>query len=117
MGVQVLSMKKHVIVVVPFVAGLLGGLLARYAEPPTAFAQDQAPVAKEIRAQSFTLVDSHDVAMGTFTVRSEPGTQTVTLPGGRRVPMHSRIVLVDPVGQEIWSANGNLFRPLSANAR
>ena len=48
-------------------AGLLGGLLTRYIAPPVAFAQDQASITKELRAQSFTLVDSSDHAIGTFT--------------------------------------------------
>ena len=60
-------MNKALTVATALVAGLVGGLLTRYVVPPAAFAQDQAPITKEIRAQSFTLVDIFDRSIGTFT--------------------------------------------------
>jgi hypothetical protein len=109
------------------IAGLLGGLLTRYIAPPAAFAQTQASVTKEIRAQSFVLVDPSDRAVGTFTVepagpgaggpffqgpqssnnRAAPATPPLPLPSAMR------IVLRDSAGHEIWSAGGGAFRALS----
>jgi len=60
-------MNNKLSIAIALVAGLLGGLLVRYAVPPTAFAQNTAPAPKEIRAQSFTLVDSANRTVGTFT--------------------------------------------------
>ena len=60
-------MNKPLIIVLALGGGLLGGLLTRYIGPPSAFAQNQASVTKEIRAQSFTLVDSSNRTIGTFT--------------------------------------------------
>ena len=77
-----------------FVAGLFGGLVAHYVMPLVAYAQNQA--AKEVRAQNFTLVDSSDHALGTFTYDRR-----------RRV-----IVLKDSDGRELWSA-GNQILPLT----
>ena len=89
------------------IAGLLGGLATRYIAPPTAFAQNQPAIAKEIRAQSFTLVDGADQPAGTFHVEplfNQP------LNSGR---LRTRIVLRDSTGREIWSAGGSGLQPLS----
>jgi len=103
-------MNKKLSIALALVAGLLGGLLTRYIAPPTAFAQDQAPIAKEIRAQSFTLVDQLDRTIGTFTF--EPA--EVKVLNQRKQPMPpTRIVLRDSNGREIWSAGGNPIRELS----
>jgi len=97
-------MNKNVIVAL--IAGLLGGLVTRYISPPPAFAQNQPPVAKEIRAQSFVLVDQSDHAVGTFMAEPVRGTP------GPFTPI--RIVLRDFTGREIWSAGGSPIQPLSA---
>ena len=60
-------MNNKVVIALALIAGLTGGLLARYVAPQAAFAQNQAPVMQEIRAQSFTLVDSSNRVVGTFT--------------------------------------------------
>ena len=60
-------MNNKLTVAIALVTGLLGGILTRYAAPPTAFAQATAPAPKEVRAQSFTLVDSANRTVGTFT--------------------------------------------------
>jgi hypothetical protein len=86
-------------------AGLFGGLLTRYIAPPPAFAQNQV-TPKEIRAQSFTLVDPLDRTVGTFTF--EPVAQLVN----GQIVHPERIVLRDSGGREIWSA-GSTFRPLA----
>lgn len=94
--------------------GLLGGMLTRYIAPPPAHAQDQAAVAKEIRAQSFTLVDEFNRSAGTFAYEPLPGPRVMTgnpqFPGGQGAPERvrpGRIVLRDANGREIWSAGGN----------
>jgi hypothetical protein len=93
-------MNKNVILAL--LAGLLGGgLVTRYVAPPVAFAQNPAPVTREVRAQSFTLVDSLDHAAATFSV--EP-----------RGPGQARIVLHDSRGREIWSAGGSGMLPLTS---
>jgi len=105
-------MNKTLSVALAVVAGLLGGMLTRYLAPPVAFAQNQAPATKEIRAQSFTLVDSSNRVAGTFTVDSTPPGWEVLPPGAQpRVPSPRgggpsgmRIVLRDSNGREIWSA-------------
>ena len=99
-------------------AGLLGGLLTRYIAPPAAHAQDHAAVTKEIRAQSFTLVDEFDHTAGTFTYEPSPGKRIIVRhqgPEGTTERLVSgRIVLRDSNGREIWSAGGNaLIRPAS----
>jgi hypothetical protein len=95
-------MHRNLSVALALVAGLLGGLLTRYIAPPVALAQDQTPITKEIRAQSFTLVDQSDHTVGTFTVEER------TMPS-----RPTRIVLRDANGREMWSAGGSAFRPLA----
>jgi len=101
-------------------AGLLGGMLTRYIAPPAAHAQDQTAVSKEVRAESFTLVDQFNHTAGTFAYEPLSGPRTIPenlFPGGRGVPDRARpgrIVLRDASGREIWSAGGNaMIRPVS----
>jgi len=68
-------------------AGLMGGLLSRYIAPLPAFAQTQAQ--REIKAQSFVLVDDKDNIVGTFK------------PSADRTPT---VVLQDRNGRELWRA-------------
>ena len=108
-------MNKKLSIALALVAGLLGGLLTRCIAPPAALAQDQAPITKEIRAQSFTLVDESDHTVGTFTI--DPGLTTILQrppAPNKQVFVHPpRIVLRDSNGREIWSAGGSPFRQLS----
>lgn len=103
-------MNKTLTMALALAAGLLGGLLTRYIAPPPAFAQNQPPVTKELRAQSFALVDSSDRTVGVFT--AEPALKTPNSYQGSLTP--TRIVLRDANGREIWSAGGNAIRPLTA---
>jgi hypothetical protein len=99
-------MNKTLTLILALAAGILGGLLTRYTGPPTAFAQKLAPIAKEIRAESFSLVDSSDRVLGTFTAESAPGISPLS--------SRTRIVLRDSSGRVIWSAaGGNGVRPAS----
>ena len=99
-------MNNKLTIVVALAAGLSGSALMRYVAPPVAFAQDRTPVAKEIRAQSFTLVDQSNNVIGVFTsepvqgaFRDVPGSSTA------KGPMH--IVLRNPNGRVIWSPDDN----------
>ena len=112
-------MNNKLTIAVALTAGLLGGLLTRYIDPPTAFAQDQPTVTKELRAQSFTLVDASGRAAGTFTAEAGPGSAKMFIhpPDGQgsvTVTSPMRIVLRDSSGHEIWSAGtGAKILPLN----
>ena len=69
-------------------AGLLGGVLSRYLTPTPVFAQAQAPAPKEIRAQSFVLVNKQGTPLGRIGFDSD-GLPNMTL--------------VDENGRTIWS--------------
>jgi hypothetical protein len=102
------SMSKAPTVTLALAAGLVGGLLSRYVAPPSAFAQDKAKVTKEVRAQSFTLVDPSDHAVGTFTF--EPGPLAMS-PNPIPFSAGGRVILRDSNGREIWSAGYGVQTP------
>jgi len=93
---------------VALAAGLVGSAIMHYVAPPLAFAQDQAPVAKEIRAQSFTLVDQSNNVIGIFTSEPLLGAQARIAPG-LPVPVKapSHVVLRDQSGRVIWTPDSN----------
>jgi hypothetical protein len=98
-------MNTKLSVALALIAGLLGGLLTRYIAPTVVFAQNQAQVTKEIRAQSFTLVDSSDRAVGTFMAEPVAGGQM-------------RIVLRDSNGRLIWCAEcARMLPALTENSK
>jgi hypothetical protein len=84
-------------------AGLIGGVLSRNLSPPSVHAQAQNQAPSEIRAQSITLIDAQGRVAGIFTSR-----EAAAFPN--RFP---RIVLLDRVGNVIWSATSETIRPLS----
>jgi hypothetical protein len=113
-------MNKTLTIALALGAGLFGGMLTRYIAPPAAHAQDQTAVAKEIRAQSFTLVDQYDHTAGTFAFEPQQGAGMMLRRGTFDKPaiperaLPGRIVLRDAAGHEIWSAGANLLiRPVS----
>ena len=59
-------------------AGLLGGVLSHYLIPTPVFAQAQAPAPREIRAQSFVLVNKQGTPLGLMGFDSN-GTPVITL--------------------------------------
>jgi hypothetical protein len=73
-------------------AGLLGGVLSRYVTPLPVQAQAGPP--KELRAQSFVLVDDKNNIVGTFTASTTP-----PKPG-----QNQTVVLLDRNDKEIWRA-------------
>jgi hypothetical protein len=105
-------MNNKMMIAVAVAAGLLGGLLSRYIDPASAFAQDQPTVTKEIRAQSFILVDPSGRAVGTFAAEPGPGSTRMYINpldgrGATVLPGQMRIVLRDSGGREIWSAGAD----------
>lgn len=84
-------MNRKLNILLALAAGLLGGLLSRYISPFPVLAQAQAQ--KEIKAQSFVLVDDKNKIVGTFkSAESQIGDTT------------PNVVLVDRNGREIWRA-------------
>ena len=81
-------------------AGLLGGLLSHSLTSTVAHAQTEPPPPKELRAQSFALVDDKGHVFATISIDQ---------PQGRS----GHIKLFDANGREIWSAGAARFRPLS----
>jgi len=57
-------MKQRLVVSLAVAAGFVGGVLSHYVSPHLVNAQSQAP--KEVRAQSFVLVNEKEVAYGLF---------------------------------------------------
>src|SRR5579862_9774709 len=88
------------------VAGLIGGALSQHL-PLTVHAQAPAVPPKELRAQSFVFVNSQGVTIGTLFL-DEPRSGTSRLDDPRLGT--SRIRLIDPSGNEIWSAGGSQMR-------
>lgn len=95
-----MSQKFYLMVAV--VAGMIGSAIMHYAAPPLAFAQDQSSITKEVRAQSFVLIDSSNNVIGTFTSEPLPGFQARVAPG-TSVTVPSHIVLRDANGRLIWT--------------
>ena len=83
-------------------AGLLGGVLSHYIWTQPVQAQARIPDPKEVRAQSFVLVNDKGQVEGVFSFEeSKPG--------------RSSVKLFDGKGHEIWRAGGDPLRPLTAN--
>lgn len=90
-------------VVLFLMAGLLGGMIARYTAPTVALAQNPPTVIKELRAQSFTLVDRLDHPVGNFSAERDHRNAS------------TRIVLRDAGGRVIWSAGDTGIQPLTTH--
>ena len=99
-------MNHSLTIILAFAAGICGALLTRFIAPTPALAQAPKAVVQEIRARNFVLVDGQDRVVGKFTYVPDPNPPFGT-------PRRSRIVLLDPTGQEIWSVGANKFRPLT----
>ena len=67
-------MNRTLTLTLALAAGLCGGLLSRYVAPAAVHAQAQTPAPKEIRAQSFVLVNAQGTAFGLmgFDPRGNP---------------------------------------------
>jgi hypothetical protein len=80
-------------------AGLLGGLLSHYISPEVVHAQVQPAPQKEIRAQSFVLVDGQGATAGVL---------------GFDKSGNADIELFDRAGKVIWSAGRPNVAPASS---
>ena len=114
-------MNNKPIIAVAVLAGLAGGMLTRFIAPAPVFAQapiqvlpgpvpavpvpTSPAITREIRAESFTLVDDRGNVVGTFAAE----------PKGIHFP--ARIVLRDSAGREMWSVGGSAIRPLMSTVR
>ena len=82
-------------------AGLLGGTLSHYLWTQPVQAQSSTTSPKEVRSQSFVLVDDQGIVQGVFTFDERMGAPTT-------------IKLLDGKGREIWEAGGVRIRPAGA---
>jgi|HubBroStandDraft_6_1064221.scaffolds.fasta_scaffold3322903_1 hypothetical protein len=98
-------MSQKLNLILAFAAGSGGALLTHYGASTPAFAQAPPAAIQEVRAKSFILIDAQDRTLAKLTYVPNPGPP---LPG----PPRGRVVLLDPTGREIWSAGGNMMRPL-----
>src|SRR5580704_10014797 len=103
-------MKKHLNIALALAAGLIGGLISRYIAPPAVMAQNQTPVTKELRAQSFVFVDASGKTIATFGPEVAWQKVITLYPNSGSGTASGRIVLLDANGHEIWSAGGSPFR-------
>ena len=89
-------MKRTMNFALMLAAGLAGGLLSRYLAPTPVFAQAPAPVSapKEVRAQSFILVNKQGAPLGRIGIDSEG---------------QPYITLVNDEGRTIWSTKPSLL--------
>jgi hypothetical protein len=93
---------KSLPLVLAIATGLLGGVVSHYVWPQPVHAQSQATAPKEVRAQSFVLVNDKGEVQGVFSFdESQAGRPTIKLFDGN--------------GREIWSAGGPQVRPLGAH--
>ena len=85
-------------------AGLLGGIFSHYVWTQPVQAQNQTPAPREVRAQSFVVVNEKGETQGVLTF-GEPK-------NGR-----TSVKLFDSNGREIFSAGGSPMHPLSGALR
>src|SRR5579872_1508759 len=102
-------MNKRLNIALAVAGGFLGGTLCQRT-PLLVHAQTPAAAPKEIRAQSFVFVNSQGITVGTLSF-DEPQSGPSRLHERLERP---RIKLIDPSGNEIWSAGGDPMRPLAA---
>jgi hypothetical protein len=87
-------MNRTMNVTLALAAGLLGGLISRYLAPTPVFAQAPAPAPREVRAQSFILVNKQGKPLGRIGFDSD-GLPVITL--------------VDEDGRTLWSTKASLL--------
>jgi hypothetical protein len=89
-------MNSKLTLTIAIAAGLAGGLLSRFVVPTSAQAQVPPSAPKEIRAQSFVLVDQKGTPYGLLGFS----------PQGQPI-----IKLLDARGQTLWSTEPGLRMP------
>jgi hypothetical protein len=88
-------MNRKLNVAIALIAGLVGGFASRYLTPTPVFAQAQAPIPKEIKAQKFVIVNEEGQALGVFGF-DRNGTPMVNL--------------TDENGRTFWSTQPSILR-------
>jgi hypothetical protein len=78
-------------------AGLLGGLLSRYLTPTSVLAQPQTPAPRELRAQSFVLVNESGAALGEFAIDHD---------GMANIKLYDQKANAEGMNHVIWIARG-----------
>ena len=66
-------MSNKTTIVLALAAGFLGGIVSQHIAPPPVYAQAQPAVPREIRAESFVIVDTNGVPRGAFAVNGKNG--------------------------------------------
>jgi len=66
-------MSNKATVVLALAAGFLGGIVSQHIAPPPIYAQAQPAVPREIRAESFVIVDTNGVPRGAFAINGRNG--------------------------------------------
>jgi hypothetical protein len=93
---------KKLNLVLSIAAGLFGGILSHFVWTQPTHAQTLSPAPKEVRSQSFVLVDEKGNIEGVFSFDdSKNGFPTIKLSDGS--------------GREIWTAGGNGMHLLGAS--
>jgi len=85
-------------------AGLLGGVCSHYIWTQPVQAQNQTSVPKEVRAESFVVVNDKGEVQGVLTF-------------GEPKKGRTSVKLYDSKGREIFTAGGDQMRPLSSSIR
>jgi len=88
------------------IAGFVGSALFHGLSLVSVHAQAPSTSPKEIRAQSFVLVDDNNTALGRIAVRVPSSISRMRYKSGY-------IQLFDSSGNEIWTAGDMALRPLS----
>jgi hypothetical protein len=67
------SMSTKTTFALALAAGFLGGIISQHITPPRVFAQSPSPAPKEIRAESFVIVDANGKPRGAFGISEKWG--------------------------------------------
>jgi hypothetical protein len=87
-------------------AGFVGSALFHGLSLVSVYAQVPSAAPKEVRAQSFVLVDNSNTALGRFAIRNPASVSRERYRSGY-------IQLFDSSGNEIWTAGAMAPRPVS----
>jgi len=86
-------MSNKTTIVLALAAGFIGGTISQHIAPPPVYAQPQIPVPREIRAESFVIVDTHGVPRGAFAVNERNGWPMIEITDRKRHAWAARFQL------------------------
>jgi hypothetical protein len=90
------SMSTKTTIALALTAGFIGGIVSQRIAPPSAYAQAQAPIPREIRAESFVIVDENGSPRGAFGIDRRDGSPNIE-------------ILTDTKGHLAWVRWGGPF--------